>query len=325
MKIVQHAASCRPPSARILFISLVALAGALIPRPSRAEALGVTAGIAPVAGMVERIGGGRVVVDMLVPPGQDPHGFAPTPRQVLALRRAKLLVVVGLPFEEQLARRVGGELPGLRVVDAAAAIPRRAIGRGDEGHDHHDHAERDSTERQHIGQSGATSGANPAAREFLDPHVWLSPPLLKTMSAAIADALAEADPAGKEHYAENVRRYHEQVDAVHRRIAERLQPHRGKAIYVFHPALGYFADAYGLRQEVIEADGKTPSPRQLREVVARARADRAKLLVVEPQFDRRGAEVVAQAIGARILVFDPVDRDVLGALDALCERLAAGL
>ena len=164
----------------------IAIFGTPADRPSLAaasaaesggEPLETFAGIPPVAYLVQRIGGPYVRVEVLVQAGQDPHIFEPTPRQVIALSQARLFFRVGMPFEDRLIEHIAGGPAHFTVVDTAAGIARGrratsakrdAHGDGD-GHDHDDE-----------GQA--------------DPHVWLSPPLLKTMAANVAAALCQADP-----------------------------------------------------------------------------------------------------------------------------------
>jgi zinc transport system substrate-binding protein len=287
--------------------------------PGDAGRVRVMVGIAPVASLVERVGGPRVAVDMFVPAGQDPHTFAPTPKQAAALGRAKLLVTSGLPFEERLAERIGRQVAGLRIVDASQGVARRPFGAG-EGHG----CQATCQEHGH-GHAVHAHGIDHHDHDSLDPHVWLSLPALRTMAADIAAALEEVDPDGRDLYRANLKQLENDLDAAHERIDNLLEPHRGRTIYVFHPALGYFADAYGLRQRAIEIEGKAPTARQLREVIAEAKADAARLLVVQPQFDQRSAAIVAEAIGCRLLDFDPLAEDVIGSLETLAERLAEEL
>ena len=88
-----------------------------------------------------------------------------------------------------------------------------------------------------------------------------------------------------------------ELDALDRRLATTLAPYRGQAFYVFHPAFGYFADAYGLRQESVEIEGKPPTPRQLVHLIRQARADHVKIIFLQPQFNQQMAASIAQALG----------------------------
>ena len=163
---------------RLLALIVVALLAAK--EAFAAEPVEVFAGIPPVAYLVERIGGDRVHVDVFIQPGQDPHTFEPAPKQIQALGKAKLFFKVGMPFENQLLEKIRGVHPELTVVDTAAGIKKRLLA-ADSSVAGGDHADQNS------------HGHWP---EELDPHVWLSPPLLKIMATNIASALEKIDPDG---------------------------------------------------------------------------------------------------------------------------------
>jgi zinc transport system substrate-binding protein len=256
-----------------------------------AEPLETFAGIPPVAYLVQEIGGPCVRVEVLVQPGQDPHIFEATPRQVVRLGRARLFFRVGMPFEDRLVEHISGGLAHFIVVDTAAGIVRRASSDNDEGQ--------------------------------ADPHVWLSPPLLKTMAANVAAALCQADPRRQQVYRTNLKRLHAQLDALDHRIAQSLLPYRGQAFYVFHPAFGYFADTYRLRQESVEIEGKLPTPRQVFGLIAKARADHVKMIFLQPQFNQQIAASIAQAIGGVVMPMDDLAFDVVANLDDVARKIAS--
>jgi zinc transport system substrate-binding protein len=93
---------------------------------------------------------------------------------------------------------------------------------------------------------------------------------------------------------------------------------------VFHPAWGYFADAYGLTQIPIENEGKRPGPRSLNALIEQARREGIRVVLVQPQFDRRAAEQVADAIGGRVIAIDPLDSNYFDTLRRMA-RLIAGI
>jgi zinc transport system substrate-binding protein len=254
----------------------------------------VFAGIPPLAWLVERIGGGHVEVGVLVQPGQDPHIFEPTPRQVMALGHARLFFKIGMPFENELVQRIAARHAGLTVVDATQGIVKRA-----------------ATDADEVGQA--------------DPHVWLAPPLMRIMAGNVAEALVRADPDHAADYRRRAAAVAAELDALHARIARRLAPFRGQRFYVFHPAFGYFADTYGLVQESVEIEGKSPTPRQLQALVRQARADGVRIIFLQPQFDPHAAEAVARAIGGSVVPMDSLARDVPRNLDDVAEKIAAAL
>jgi zinc transport system substrate-binding protein len=189
---------------------------------------------------------------------------------------------------------------------------------GDEGHTHDgeaDHRENEghdqhTAEKEHHHHEGGT-----------DPHVWLSPRLVKAQARTIADALIELDPAGKATYEKNLADFLKDLDALDAHLVEALAPVKGKTFMVFHPAWGYFADAYGLEQEPIEIEGKDPSGRQIARVIEMAKAKGVRVIFVQPQFSKKSAKRIAAAIDGAVVPIDPLARDYVGNL----ERVAAAV
>ncbi len=292
-------------SLMILLLLIIAVAGCTQNPPDRTDdgRLPVFAGIQPTAYLVEQVGGARVAVDVLVRQGQDPHTFEPTPRQVSDLSGARLFFKIGLPFEDVLLAKMRDGAPRLKIVDVAADVPKRTMDAPccdhDAGHNH-DHAEH---------------GGPP------DPHVWLSPPLLKTQAKNVAAALVAADPDHAEEYRENLAALLERIEAVHRRIERKLAPYRGRSFIVFHPGFGYFADAYGLRELAIESGGRSPTPKQIHALIAMAQAEGANTLFVQPQFDPNSVKPIADAIGGTVASIDGLQFDVLSNYEEIAEKL----
>ena len=139
----------------------------------------------------------------------------------------------------------------------------------------------------------------------------------------MAAALCQADPRHAEIYNTNLKTLDSELAALDRRIAQNLAPFRGQAFYVFHPAFGYFAAAYGLRQESVEVEGKTPTPRQIFGLISKARNDRVKIIFLQPQFDQQIAASIAQAIGGTVTPMDDLAFDVLANLDDVAKKIAA--
>jgi zinc transport system substrate-binding protein len=258
------------------------------------------AGIPPTAFLVEHIGGERVIVQCLLRPGDNPHTYEPGPRQTAALGRAEIYFSSGFPFERSLIRNLSNGGAGIRVVHTESGIP------GSQGREH-------DPERHDRGE--------PDAAGHEDPHIWLSPALLRIQANAICDALKPVDPLSASIYMGNLKRFLAGLDTLDRWIVRTLAPYRGRSFLVFHPSFGRFAEAYGLRQIAIEMEGKSPSPRQLSAFVQTARQENIRVVFVEPQFESRSAEAVADAIGGRIERMDPMARDVFKSIRTLTVAL----
>ena len=101
-----------------------------------------------------------------------------------------------------------------------------------------------------------------------------------------------------------------------------MEPYKGRAFFVLHPAWGYFADEYDLRQFAIEREGKSPTDAELTELQRSARREGIKVVFVQPQVTGRGARAVATAIGARLERLDPLAADVDANLLRLADAIA---
>lgn len=277
--------------------ALLVLALVLAAAAPRAEArLSAFVSILPQACIVERIGGGFVAVHVLVGPGQSPHAYDPTPRQVAALSGADVFFTIGMPFERRLLGKIRGLGRGMTLVDMRRGIRLRPA-------DDHGGA----------GHGGAHAGA--------DPHVWLSPLLLKRQAATVCRALRQKDPGNGAAYRRNYENLAADLDRLHAELSRRLAPLAGRQVFVFHPALGYFADAYGLRQVPIEMEGKEPGSRSFAAILDRARAAGTKTIFVERQFSPKSARAVAARIGAEVVTIDPLAPDCLQNLRDIAAKI----
>jgi zinc transport system substrate-binding protein len=252
--------------------------------------------IPPQRWLGEQLGDGLIKVHLLVEKGQEPHGFEPAPRKIQALSRSRLLFTAGMEFEQELTRRLQTGSPQLRIVDTSKTIQKIQL-----------------------------QGAAHAHRETLDPHVWLSPPNLKSMAAVMAAALIEEDPDHEHVYRKNLWLLNSLLDDLDQDIAKKLAPYRGASFFVFHPAFGYFAHRYQLQQIAVETGGKSPTPKQLFGLIRKAKADGVRVIFVQPQFDPRSAESVATAIGGKVVPLDPLAENAVRNLGDMASEVAQAL
>ena len=237
----------------------------LVPAAGLAEPLRVFASVMPIQTFVQKIGGKHVDARAMVRPGFNPHTYDPTPQQISALAGAVLYVRTGVPFENAWMERIRSANPSMQVLDARYGITLRVM----EAHSHDDeeqterhHREADGTQhRQHADGHDPDHdkhAADAAHVDEPDPHVWVSPSLVKHMVGMIRDKLSELDPAYAAEFARNHDAFVAELDALDRELHALLDPLPNRKFMVFHPAWGYFADSYGLTQVPIEREGKEP-------------------------------------------------------------------
>ena len=239
----------------------------------------------------------------------EPVTYEPTSRQMGALSRAAIYFSVHVPFEKAWLPRFRNANPEMTVVDTTASIQRRAMAAGhDQDHGH--------------GHDQATPGD-----AALDPHVWLSPALVRLQAEAIRDALVAADPEHAADYHRGFRRLAEAIHELDRDILAALSgiDPASRRFLVFHPAFGYFGDSYGLEQMAIEVEGKEPGPRELGRIIEEARAKGIRVIFVEPQFAQGAARTIAREIDGEVVTLDPLARDWPAGMRAIAVTLAAAL
>ncbi len=256
--------------------------------------------IQPQAYFVKKIGGDHVSVEVLVKPGSGPHSYEPTAKQMSRLAEAGVFFRIGVPFEDRLMEKISAMMPGLNVVDTRKGIKLHAM--QDDEHDRDAHKGHDE-------------------HEGMDPHIWMSPRLVKTQANTICDALKKIDPEHAEDYERNLQKFQAELTGLDTTIAKRLAPLKGSTFFIFHPSLGYFADAYGLKQQAVEVEGKAPSARQLGELIAKAKAQGVKVVFVDPQFSSRSAERVANSIGGTVVPIDPLAEDYITNMTNIAEKI----
>jgi zinc transport system substrate-binding protein len=287
------------------------------------DRVAVAVSVLPQANLVERIAGDRVRVVVLVEPGQSPATYQPTDRQVSEVAGAEVYFRIGVPFEngrwlEALTR--GGART--RVVDLREGLTLREMERHAHHGEEHGHDEHGGEEEGHEDDGHDEHGHE--AHEGSDPHVWLEPSRLRVMAATIARALEEIDPEGAATYRERLAELDAELVALEAEIREALEPYRGRRVYVFHPAWGYFCDAFGLKQVAVEIEGKEPSESEITELLRSAREDGIRAIYVQPQIAGTAVQAVARALDVEVRTLDPLAPDVLANLRSVARSLADG-
>lgn len=261
-----------------------------LPALAMAGKLEVAVGVAPMQHFAKKIGGELVHVTVLVPAGADAHTYEPKPSQMRAIGVASLYLSTGLDFEDAWEARLKGASPRMLFVHTDAGLKKMPMPEGHEDHKHkgkHDHEEES------------------------DPHIWVAPSLVRQMAATIAGAFTKADPGHAKVYAANLAVFQKEIDVLDAQLKGLFAtaPAGRRGFLVFHPAWGYLARDYGLTQTAIEFEGKEPSPKRLAGIVTDAKAQGAKVIFVQPQMSQRTAGTIAKAIGAKLVVADPLAED----------------
>ena len=251
--------------------------------------------ILPQEWFVTNLAGDRVRTLVLAGPGQNPHSYEPSPRQMQGLAEAGAWVLSGAEFEISLLPKIKNVFAKLLIIDGTEGVSFRMI---------EDHDDQDANDEHDI-----------------DRHTWLGNLPSKILAAHIKDALVLIDPDGEEQYQKNYDTMITEIDAVFDSLRHELAPLNGSAVFVYHPSFGYFLDEFGIRQEALEAGGKEPGPRELSLLIDKAKQEHAAAIFVQAQFPAHTAKTVADAVGAQMVMLDPLSPDWLANIQLMGEVL----
>jgi zinc transport system substrate-binding protein len=267
----------------------------------------------------------------MVQPAASPATYEPKPKQMVDLSKAKIYFAIGVPFENAWLGKIADSNPKMRVIHTDHGIEKLAM----KAHHHHD----DQAEKHHEGEhheanhdheksdhhGEAAHDEDHHEHAGLDPHIWLSPPLVKIQARNILAALQEADPAHRSVYEANFKEFTARIDRLDTDLKKTFAGKKGLQFMVFHPAWGYFAHAYGLKQVPIEIEGKDPKPAQLKDLVQHARENGIKVVFAQPQFSTKSAELIAREIGGQVAFANPLAEDWMANLRQVADKFQAAL
>jgi zinc transport system substrate-binding protein len=259
----------------ILFVLAFLLAGVV---PSYAEKIKVIASISPLADFARQVGGEKVDVRLLLPPGASPHTYEPTPRAIQDISDARVFIKIGAGLEfwsEKIIKAAANR--NLIIVDSSEGV---SLLRAPHSHGH----------------------------RSADPHIWLNPVIAGDIIIKIENAFIRSDPRNAEHYRLNALQYREKLSELDADISWRVKKLKTKEYVTFHPAWNYFSKRYGLRVAAVieESPGKEPSAKQMQKIINKINAIGNKVVFVEPQFNPKIAEVIAKESGAKVVYLDPI-------------------
>jgi zinc transport system substrate-binding protein len=254
--------------------------------------IGVIVSVGPEVEFVQAVGGDKVDVTLMVPPGADPHTYEPLPNQLNHVSNAKIYFMVGTPIEFELnymdkMRNMNHEMLVINSSEGIVLIPNTA---------------------EHENNS--------------DPHVWVSPKNAAIMVENIYQGLVKIDPNNTEYYTKNRDTYLQKLDELDNNITKSLAGKENSQIIVYHPAWAYFCREYNLTQIPIEYGGKEPTSQEIASVINLAKKDNIKVIFVEPQYSPKSAEVIASEINGKVLKVDDLAPDYIKNLNNVAETFS---
>lgn len=266
----------------------------------------VAVSILPQKYFVQKIAGDLLNTTVMVPPGANPATYEPTPQQMVRLTKSKLYFAVGVPFETVWLPRFKRLNSKMAIIHTQAGIHKIPM-------------------KAHLHEPGQTHGSR-VHGGIKDPHIWLSPPLVMLQARNILEGVLKIDPKNRETYETNYKNFIQELVALDLGLMNRFRKNTlNRRFMVYHPAWGYFARAYGLRQIPIEMEGKNPTPKELQALIDMARKLDIRVIFVQTQFPTKSADAIARAIGGRVMTANPLAENWAENLKQMAASFSAAL
>lgn len=246
----------------------------------------ITVTIEPQRYFAERLVDSLFTINTMVPPGSSPESYDPTPQQMILLSKSKAYFQVGyLGFENVWIDKLKENNKDLLFFN--------------NGKDIHyitseNHIHSDNNNHYDCSHTGA------------DPHTWSSPKEALIIIKNMYEALIELDPENSPHYLSNYQKLKREIVAIDQTVTDYLAKSSQKGFIIYHPALSYFAQDYGLTQYTIENDGKEPTPEQIKNIIEIAKEKNINTIFIQEEFDKKNANTIAKETGSKLIVINPL-------------------
>lgn len=238
--------------------------------PTAPRKLMVVTTMTVLADLIRQVGGDKVEVKSLVPPGGEVHTYQPTPGDIKEVAQARIVVYNGAHLEEWIDGTIrNAGKPDLPIVVLSQGLPT-------------------------ISEDGEPN-----------PHLWLDVANAKTYVERIRDNLGRLDAVNAGYYADRAKAYLSQLDELDAWVQAEVAkiPAARRKLVTFHDAFPYFAKRYGftLQGVVVASPGKEPSARQLTALARRIKQAKVPAVFAEAQFNPKAMEVLASDTGVRVI------------------------
>jgi zinc transport system substrate-binding protein len=288
----------------VMVSAVMFIAGCAAPGPEDDGKMNVTVSILPEKFFVERIGGEHVMVNVMVGPGDSPHTYEPKPEQMAALSRSAIYFAIGVEFEGAWLDKFISANPKMVIVDISDNVEKIPM------EDLHDEDESEGDEQ---------------SSDELDPHIWTSPELAKTIARRIADELSKNDAQNAEDYQTNLNELLAQIDQLQTDINDDLRDINNRKFLVFHPAWGYFAQEFNLEEIAIEVGGTEPSASELSAIIDTALRENIRVVFAQPEFSTQIANYIASEINGEVILISPLAENWLENMRTVVQTLKENL
>ncbi|MBI9066958.1 MAG: zinc ABC transporter substrate-binding protein [Salinivirgaceae bacterium] len=247
----------------------------------------LTVSIIPQQFFVNQIAGNWLSVNVMVPPGGSPATYEPTPQQMMSLSNSQAYFKIGhLSFEDAWMDKLASVNSTMKIIDTSEGLELISDEDIKEEEVHHDH-----DGHQHRG---------------VNPHIWLSPNLVKHQAQIILKNLIELYPEHKETMQQNLNNFVTKCDSTQRTLDSLLENAKGSSFIVYHPVWSYLARDYSLKQIAIEHNGKEATADKLKHIIDLAKAENIKVIFVQKEFSDAQAQTIAREIDGKVVHLNPL-------------------
>lgn len=283
---------------RIFLISAVLFAAFGCSRRNYDDRRVLAVSLEPQRYILEQIAGDRFRIVTVMPGGDNPETFEPSPAKRIDIEDAEAYFSTGLlPFEKNLLKTASDKQ---KFVDTSKGI------------------------KLIYGTHTHGSGASAHTHSVPDPHIWTSLRNAAVMAKNMTEKLVQIDPKNARAYQSNLERYSAHLDSLDNVLETELASAPSRSFLVWHPSLSYFANDYGLRQIAVSSETKEMSVNLLSDIVDRALSDSVGVMIYQREYDNRQAKMIGESIAARLVPFSPSaylwENELISIVDELTER-----
>lgn len=241
--------------------------------------LKVLASFYPLYEFTKIIGGEKIDISTIIPPGIEPHDWEPTIQDIQKMQNSDMIVINGAGLEPWITKLVSVN-PDLLIVDTSNGIS--------------------LLEKNKLVFNNQIQD---------DPHIWLDPVIAKKQIQSIANGLIKIDPQNSDYYQENANVYNTKLNLLDNKIRNELSICIKKDFLAFHDAFSYFAKEYGLNQHTIVGVNPNEEPTAviLQQIIQKSKNLNLHIIFTEEAVNPRVSEVIANEIGAQVLILSPIE------------------
>lgn len=237
--------------------------------------------IPPQQAYVEEIGKDLVNITLLAPIGTNPNFYEPKRSQMTAVEQAHVYFTIGGNFEKAWLPKMINQNKNMEIIDSSSGI-----------------------EKTTMKSKNISDNQSPKK----DVHVWTTPKNIAIIGKNIYETLVRYDIKNKDQYTKNYEEFLEKVRKTDEEIKTIFKDlKKDTKFMVYHPAWGYFAKEYHLEQLPIEIEGKEVKPKELQKMVEKAKSNNVKAILTQPEFSTKGAQVIANELGIKVVEISPIN------------------